>query len=177
MVDMLPPPQQDILTLAKQVFGNSNLGDPCITALAAFLQPNKLRLIPRVVFAVLPFLKAVDVSELREGVLPFLERYYVRGAKSGLDSVLNPNPSEEFIDDAFEAEGLAYGRSDLENQRERLNSLIGHLERSFPSKTVEGALDILRGHERGLFNEGYEFGKTQAEAQALLPDNPVSTLG
>ncbi len=123
-------------------------------------------------FAVFPFLKAVDVSELREGVLPFLERYYVRGAESGLDSVLKPNPSGESIDDAFEAEGWAYGRSDLENQRERLQSLKERLERYFPSETVKGALGILRGHERELFEAGYNFGKTQAEAQALYPRGP-----
>jgi hypothetical protein len=173
MADMPPPPQQDVLSLAKKNFNEGKLGEPCITELADFLQPNNGPLY-------VSELRAFILSELREGVLPSLERYYIRGAESGFESVLNPtssDSSEKSVGDAFEAEGLACDHPDLENQRERLNSLIRHLERSFPSETVKGALDILRGHERELFEAGYNFGQAQAQAQALLPETPGSARG
>ncbi len=41
----------------------------------------------------------------------------------------------------------------------------------------QAAQDIRSQFEKELFNAGYDFGKTQAETQALLSENPGSSLG
>jgi hypothetical protein len=99
--------------------------------------------------------------------LPTLESYYVRGAEAGAQSVLGTGYTVS-QEEALESEEWTH-RPEIQNPKPLLDQI-------FNANGTRDALDKLNEFEKSLFNDGYEFGKTQAEAQALYLRDPRSDL-
>jgi hypothetical protein len=176
MVDMPPPPPQEQETdlrqyyrelkeSAENAFREGDLAAPCVEALCNIKELKLRALITAFVFQQTP--QEANVSRIKAAVLPTLGSYYVRGAEAGAQSVLGTGYKVS-REDALESEEWTH-RPEIQKPKPLL-------EQIFNAEGTRDALDKLNDFEKSLFKAGYEFGKTEAEAEAFYTGGPGSDL-